>query len=45
MAIERNSGVRDKHRAILMQAVAGNSAGVDITFSFLRNNHEAIIRR
>jgi hypothetical protein len=45
MALDRNSGILDKHRAIAMQAVAGNSGGVDIAFNFLRNNYETMMRR
>jgi len=45
LALEINSGMRDKHRTLALQAVAGNSGGVDLAFAFLRNNWEAMIRR
>lgn len=45
MALETNSGVRNKHRTLTMQAVAGNSGGVDLAFTFLRSNWDAMIRR
>ncbi|OXA52535.1 aminopeptidase Ey [Folsomia candida] len=45
MAFDLNSGVRGKHRTLTVQAVAGNSAGVNLAFSFLRANWEAMIRR
>jgi hypothetical protein len=45
LALERGSGIRDSQRTAAMQAVAGNTAGVDLAFNFIRNQYNTIVRR
>ncbi|CAL8126792.1 unnamed protein product [Orchesella dallaii] len=45
LSIDQRSGIETSHRVTAMQAVAGNSIGVDLAFNFIRNNFNTIQRR
>jgi aminopeptidase N len=45
LAIDLNSGIDDSHRLTAIQAVVGNSGGVDVVFNFVRNLKSSILNR
>lgn len=45
MAVDPNSQIWDEDRVVALQAVAGNSIGVDLTFHFVRNEFQAVTRQ
>lgn len=45
LAIDLGSGIDESHRLTAIQAVVGNTAGVDITLDFVRNRVSTISRR
>lgn len=45
LAIDLGSGIDESHRLTAIQAVVGNTAGVDITLDFVRNRVSTINRR
>ncbi len=45
LAIDPGSGIDESHRLTAIQAVVGNTAGVDITLDFVRNRVSTISRR
>jgi aminopeptidase N len=45
LVLDNESFLRPEHRLTAIQAVAGNSAGVDLTFNFIRNEFDTLVRR
>lgn len=45
LAIDHTSNIEDPHRVVALQAVAGNSVGVELAFRFIRTNLATIVRR
>jgi len=45
MATDPGSTINDRDRVALIQYVAGNFIGVDLTFHYIRNNLNSIVRK